>query len=66
MLTWMRIGRTTGLRLYMPILYLSTKMSWQQKERRKLAAKAKRDATRAEIADRSGDSTEDDDGVDID
>ena len=29
------------------------------KERRKLAAKARRDAARAEIADRCGDSTED-------
>ena len=36
------------------------------KERRKLAAKARRDAARAEIADRSGDSTEDDDAMDID
>jgi hypothetical protein len=36
------------------------------KEQRKLTAKAKRDAARAEIADRSGDITEDDDAMDID
>jgi len=50
----------------MPILCMSTKMSWQQSSEEKLAAKARRDAARAEIADRCGDSTEDDDAMDID
>jgi hypothetical protein len=49
--------------LYMPILCLSTKMSWQQRSEEKLAAKARRDAARAEIADRCGDSTEDDNAI---
>ncbi len=36
------------------------------KERRKLAAKTRRGAAHAEIADRSGGSKEDDDAMDID
>jgi hypothetical protein len=28
---WILIGRTTGLRLYMPMSCLFTKMSWQQR-----------------------------------
>jgi hypothetical protein len=62
----MRIGRTIGLRLYKPTPCLSTKNELAAKERRKLAAKARRDAACAETADRCGNSTEDDDAMDID